>query len=261
MPDKLVIAVAGKGGVGKTTFSALLLKVLTKTGKDILMMDCDPDANMPDVLGIPVMRNETVGGKAAKLKQDIAKGAIPPQMTKDRILEQDIFEVLQELNDFDLLTMGCSEGPGCYCFANQLTTQIIDKLSKNYDITLMDMEAGLEHLSRRTTRDVDILIMVTDASKMGLNTVKRIKELSKEVGLKFKKIYVVGNKFTPELKEHLEEIAKEIGIEFLGIIPPSNQIAEYNLEGRSLLDLPDDSPAVKAVQVMAEKMNLVSQSI
>lgn len=260
MPDQLVIAVAGKGGVGKTTFSALLLKVLTKTGKDILMMDCDPDANIPDVLGIPVMRKETVGGKAAKLKENIAKGKIPPQMTKDRILEQDIFEVLQELDDFDLLTMGCSEGPGCYCFANQLATQILDKLSKNYDITLMDMEAGLEHLSRRTTRDVDILVMVTDASKMGLTTVKRIKELSKEVGLKFKKIYVVGNKFTPELKEHLEKTAEEIGVEVLGIIPPSDEIAKYNLEGKSLLDLPDDAVPVKVVEAMAIKMDLVAQS-
>jgi len=258
MPDKLVIAVAGKGGVGKTTFSALLLKVLTKTGKDILMMDCDPDANMPDVLGIPVMRKETVGGKAAKLKENIAKGKIPPQMTKDRILEQDIFEVLQELEDFDLLTMGCSEGPGCYCFANQLVSQIIDKLSKNYDITLMDMEAGLEHLSRRTTRDVDILIMVSDASRMGLSTVKRIKELSTEVGLKFKKMYIVGNKFTPELKEHLEQVGKEIDVEILGVIPPSEEIAKYNLEGRSLLDLPDETPAVKAVEAIAKKLSLAA---
>jgi len=255
MPDKLVIAVAGKGGVGKTTFSALLLKVLTKTGKDILMMDCDPDANMPDVLGIPVMRKETVGGKAAKLKENIAKGKIPPQMTKDRILEQDIFEVLQELEDFDLLTMGCSEGPGCYCFANQLVSQIIDKL---YDITLMDMEAGLEHLSRRTTRDVDILIMVSDASRMGLSTVKRIKELSTEVGLKFKKMYIVGNKFTPELKEHLEQVGKEIDVEILGVIPPSEEIAKYNLEGRSLLDLPDETPAVKAVEAIAKKLSLAA---
>lgn len=258
MPDKLVIAIAGKGGVGKTTFAALLLKALVKTGKDILVLDCDPDANMPDVLGVPVMRKETVGGKTAKLKERIAKGSIPPQMTKERILEQDIFEVLMEMDDFDLLTMGCSEGPGCYCFANQLATQILDTLSKNYDITLMDMEAGLEHLSRRTTRDVDILIMVTDASKMGMTTVKRIKELSIEVGLKFNRIYVVGNKFSPELQNILEETAKEIGVEFLGIIPPSDQIAKYNLEGRSLFELPDSSPAALAVQEMAKKMKLVT---
>ncbi len=258
MPNQLVIAVAGKGGVGKTTFSALLLKVLSKTGKDLLVMDCDPDANMPDVLGIPIMRKETVGGKAAELKSRIAKGQIPPEMTKERILEQDIFQVLQEFDEFDLLTMGCSEGPGCYCFANQLVTQIIDKLAKNYDITLMDMEAGLEHLSRRTARDVDILIMVTDASKMGLTTVKRIKELSSEVGLKFKKMYVVGNKFSPDLEQHLEKTAEEIGVEVLGIIPPSDEIAEYNLEGRSILELPDNSPPVEAVRKMAKKMNLIS---
>ncbi|TFG05784.1 MAG: ATP-binding protein [Promethearchaeota archaeon] len=257
MPENLVIAVAGKGGVGKTTFSALLLKVISKTGKDILMMDCDPDANMPDVLGIPIMRDKTVGGKTASLKEKISKGQIPPQVTKDRLLEQDVFEVLQELDDFDLLTMGCSEGPGCYCFANQIVTQILDKLSKNYDITLMDMEAGLEHLSRRTTRDVDTLILVTDASKMGLTTVKRIKELSSEVGLKFKKIFVVGNRFTEELKEYLDKAAEESGIEVLGIIPPSDEIAKSNLEGRSLLELPDESPAVRAVHGMAKKLGLI----
>ncbi|MHA1266042.1 MAG: nucleotide-binding protein [Candidatus Helarchaeota archaeon] len=258
MAEHLVIAVAGKGGVGKTTFAALLLRILSKTDKDILMMDCDPDANMPDVLGIPVMRQQTVGGKASKLKEQISKGQIPPQMTKERILENEIFEILQELDDFDLLTMGCSEGPGCYCFANQLITQILDRLSKNYDITLMDMEAGLEHLSRRTTRDVDILVMVTDASKMGLTTVKRIKELSKEVGLTFKKMYIVGNKFTPALKEHLEKVASEIGVEVLGIIPPSDLIAKYNLEGRSLLDLPDDAPPVLAVKEMVKKLKITA---
>ena len=120
------------------------------------------------------------------------------------------------------------------------------------------MEAGLEHLSRRTTRDVDILIMVSDASKMGLSTVKRIKELSTEVGLNFKKMYIVGNKFTPELKEHLEKVGKEIDVEILGVIPPSDEIAKYNLEGRSLLDLPDDIPAVKAVEAMAKKLSLTA---
>jgi len=257
MAEKLVIAVSGKGGVGKTTFSALFIKALTKTGKDILVMDCDPDANLPDLLGVPVMRKDTVGGKAAKLKELISKGKIPPQMTKKGILEKEIFDVLIEEDDFDLLTMGCSEGPGCYCFANQLATQILDTLSENYDITLMDMEAGLEHLSRRTTRDVDILVIVTDPSRMGLQTAKRIKELSKEVGLKFKKMYLVGNKFMPEMRPILEKTGEELGIEVLGIIPPDNQIAQFNLEGKSLFDLPDDNVAAKAVQQMAKKMNLI----
>jgi len=253
-----VIAVSGKGGVGKTTFSALLIRALKKTGKDILVMDCDPDANLPDLLGIPVMRKNTVGGKAAKLKEMIAKGKIPPQMTKKGILEKEVFDVLVEEDEFDLLTMGCAEGPGCYCFANQLTTQILDTLSSNYDITVMDMEAGLEHLSRRTTRDVDILVIVTDPSKMGLTTAKRIKELSKEVGLTFKKMYLVGNKFTDKMNSFLEKTGEEIGVEILGFIPPSDQVAQYNLEGRSLFELPADAPAVLAVEEMAKKMALVS---
>jgi CO dehydrogenase maturation factor len=258
MPEKLVIAVSGKGGVGKTTFSALLVRALVKTKKDILVMDCDPDANLPDMLGVPVMRKDTVGGKTAKLKEMISKGKIPPQMSKQSILEKEIFEVLIEAENFDLLTMGCSEGPGCYCFANQIATQILDTLSKNYDITIMDMEAGLEHLSRRTTRDVDIMIIVTDPSKMGLQTAKRIKELSKEVGIQFKRMCLVGNKFTPEIREILEKAAAEAGIELLGIIPPSNEIMQSNLEGKSLFNLPEDSPAVASVREMAKKLNLLS---
>jgi CO dehydrogenase maturation factor len=258
MPEKLVIAVSGKGGVGKTTFSALLLKVIGKSGKNILVIDCDPDANLPDVLGVQVMRNKTVGGKAAKLKEAISRGQIPPEMEKKKILEKEIFEVMIETKDFDLITMGCSEGPGCYCFANSLTTQILDTLSKNYDITLMDMEAGLEHLSRRTTRDVDVMVIVTDPSKMGLQTAKRIKELSKEVGINFKKIYLVGNKFTPEMQPILEKTAMEIGVEFLGVIPPDNQIAQFNLEGRTLFDLAENSPPVAAARTIAKKMRLIS---
>jgi CO dehydrogenase maturation factor len=258
MPEKLVIAVSGKGGVGKTTFSALLMRALAKTEKDILVMDCDPDANLPDMLGVPVMRKDTVGGKAAELKEMISKGKIPPQMTKKGILEKEIFDVLIEEDEFDLLTMGCSEGQGCYCFANQLTTQILDTLSSNYDITLMDMEAGLEHLSRRTTRDVDILVIVSGPSRMGLQTAKRIKELSNEVGLTFKQMYLVGNKFTPEMENILETTAEEIGVDLLGVIPPDDDIARFNLEGRSLFELADDNPAVHAVQKMAKKMNLSS---
>ena len=258
MPEKLVIATSGKGGVGKTTFIALLLKVLADSGKNILVIDCDPAANLPDMIGISVMRKDTVGGKTAKLKEQISRGQIAPQMGKKEVLEKEIFDVLIETKNFDLLTMGCSEGPGCYCFANSLTTQILDTLSKNYDLTLMDMEAGLEHLSRRTTRDVDVMVIVTDPSRMGLQTAKRIKELSKEVGIAFKRTYLVGNKFTPEMNDLLEETAQEMGVEFLGIIPLDEELAQYNLEGRSLFDLADESPPVEAVRMMAKKMKLIA---
>ena len=174
-----IITVSGKGGVGKTTFVVLLLKALIENdqNKDILVVDADPDSNLPDLLGIKVSRNETVGGIAYNLKKQIEKGTIPPITTKKEILESNLFAILKEDEKFDLLTMGKTDGSGCYCFVNQLLTGIIDTLSKNYDITLMDMEAGLEHLSRRTARDLDIMIIVTDPSQMGMKTAERIKKI------------------------------------------------------------------------------------
>ncbi len=261
MTKNIVITVSGKGGVGKTTFSALLLQVLIKNNKnlDILVVDADPDSNLPDLLGIEVPRCDTVGGAAFSLKKQIEKGTIPPGTTKQQILESDVFKILKEEDDFDLLTMGRCEGDGCYCFPNQLLTGIVDSLSNNYNITLMDMEAGLEHLSRRTARDVDIMFIITDPSQMGIKTAERIKELTKEVNISFKKMFIVGNRFTPEMEEKLKASAKKIGIEFAGIIPQDEQISEFNFLGKPITGL-KDSEAYKAVENIARKIGLVNHN-
>ncbi|MHA1301112.1 MAG: nucleotide-binding protein [Candidatus Helarchaeota archaeon] len=261
MPESLVITVSGKGGVGKTTFSILLLQALIKNAElDILVVDADPDSNLPDILGIDVPRCDTVGGAAFSLKKQIEKGTIPPTQTKRNILETDIFKnSLKETDEYDLLTMGRCEGDGCYCYPNSLLTEIIDKISSNYDITLMDMEAGLEHLSRRTARDVDIMFIVTDPSLMGIKTANRIKELTKEVNISVKKMYIVGNRFSSEMVKKLEEAAKESEIELIGIVPQDDKIAEINFLGKPVSELLD-TEAYKAVENIARKVGLVNHN-
>lgn len=253
---KLVLAVAGKGGVGKTALTALMIKILTEARRgNILAIDANPDSNLSNVLGIPV--SKTVGTVTNELKKSIEKGEIPAQMTKKDILEYRIFEILQETPNFDILVMGRGEGEGCYCLVNELLTGIVDTLSKNYDLTIMDMEAGLEHLSRRTDRDVDVMIVVTDPSALGIQTARRIKELAAEVHIEFKKIYLIGNRFAPEMEAMLKDEASKIGVEFAGIIPPDDNILKYNLEGQPLLELPPDSPALLAAKGIFGRIGLL----
>jgi len=251
-----VVAIAGKGGTGKTVLTALILKLLLRhNGRKILVVDADPATNLPDVLGMPLKK--TVGMGANELKKRIGRDEIPPGVDKKGLLEGLIMQTLVEAPKFDLLAMGRTEGEGCYCLVNTLLTDIIDTLSKNYDLTLMDMEAGLEHLSRRTDRDVDIMIVITDPSKMGLETAKRIRDLAKEVHIKFQKIYLVGNMFPSDTGETLQKQAESFGIESGGVIPVDPNVANFSMIGRPLLELPDDSPAVVAVEKILEKTGLL----
>jgi len=251
-----VIAVSGKGGVGKTTTTALMVKTLTETNKgSILVIDANPDSNLPEVLGTPVTR--TVGTVVEELRNAMEKSEIPPEMTKEDILETRVFGILKETPNFDLLVMGRGEGEGCYCPVNALLTRIVDRLSKNYDLTIMDMEAGLEHLSRRTDRDVDIMMVVTDPSSMGLQTAKRIKEVAKEVHIEFKKFYLIGNRFKPEMEPLLKEEAQKLGYEFVGIIPNDDNIFTHNLSGKPLLTLQPDSPAISAIKQILTRISLL----
>ena len=253
---KLVLGIAGKGGVGKTTLTALMLKILTGKGqKNILAIDANPDSNLSNVLGIPVTK--TVGNVTDELKKSVEKGELSPEMTKKDILEYRIFEILNETPNFDLLVMGRSEGEGCYCLINKLLTDIVDTISKNYTLTIMDMEAGLEHLSRRTDRDVDVMVIVTDASYLGFQTARRIKELAKEVHIEFKKIYLVGNRFAPEIEPMLKDEACKMGIEVAGIIPNDDVVFQYNLKGQPILELPPKSPALLATKGILERVGLL----
>lgn len=260
MSKSLVVSVSGKGGTGKTTLVALLLKVLlgneNRNFRDILVVDADPDTNLPDVLGIEIRK--TVGMVANELKKKVEKGQIPPSVSKREILEAWVYETLVEEDKFDMLVMGRTEGEGCYCYVNSVLTGILDVLLSNYDLILMDMEAGLEHISRRTDKDVDTMIVVVDPSVMSFRTAVRIKELVKEVHIQIKNLYLVGNRFSGTLKEKFWELASNTGIDVAGLIPEDEKIHEYGITGRSLLELPQNSPSVLAAKEVAKNIGLLT---
>ncbi|MHA2400313.1 MAG: AAA family ATPase, partial [Promethearchaeota archaeon] len=247
------------GGVGKSTLLVLMLKYLLEKEKkhDILVIDADPDANIGDIIGKEIKFKETIGGKMTVLKNKIQKRQIPLDVSKDQIIESEVFSALLEMDDFDILEMGRSEGEGCYCSVNNTLKRVIDIISKNYDVTFIDAPAGLEYFSRKTGRDVTDLIIVTDASKMGIHTMKRIIELTKEVELLFENIWIIGNRFPDNVKEILEkEVASlnEDNIKLLGFVSNSEEISSMNLVGENLLLLSSESKAYKNAKNLFAKV-------
>lgn len=256
---KKIIAFSGKGGVGKTTSLALLLKYIleTKNKLDVLVIDSDPDANIADVIGEEVQFCDTIGGKMKVLKDKIQKRQLPLDVPKNQIIEGDVFDCLIEMNEFDLLEMGRQEGEGCYCYINSVLKNVIDTLSKNYDITLLDAPAGLEHFARKTGRNVTDLIIVTDPSKMGIHTLKRILEITREVELKFENIWILGNRFPENLREILKKEVENITqpkVQILGFISNNDEISEINLTGGNLLDLPQDNISYQEAKEIFSKI-------
>ena len=227
-----------------------MLKYLLEKNKnlDILVIDADPDANIGDIIGKEIHFKETVGGKMAVLKNKIQKRQIPLDVSKDQIIESEVFEALIEMDDFDILEMGRGEGEGCYCSVNNILKRIIDILSKNYDVVLIDAPAGLEYFARKTGRNVTDLVIISDPSKMGIHTMKRILEVTKEVKLLFENIWILGNRFPDNVKEILEkEVASvnERNVKLLGFIANSDEISKMNIIGENLLNLPNESEAYK----------------
>jgi CO dehydrogenase maturation factor len=248
----LIIAVSGKGGTGKTLVSTLLIKSLIGKDKDILAIDADPDSNLPEALGIEA--EHTVGDIREELKKDTAAGNIPTDANKWDILDYKIMESIIETPEFDLLVMGRPEGSGCYCAVNNILRKIIETISTNYDFIVIDTEAGLEHLSRRTTQNVDIMLVVTDTSNKGILTAKRIEELSDEIDIAIKKLFLILNRVKPQNEQELLKKANKIGLEIAGIIYEDEMVADYDMGGKPLLDLPKDSKTVHAALKIMDKI-------
>lgn len=250
----LHIAVAGKGGTGKTTFAAVAVRQLIKGGKKpVLAVDADANANLNEALGIEV--EETISEIIDKIKNDMTP--LPAGMTKDQYVQYRIYQSLAEGDDVDLLSMGGPEGPGCYCYANNILKGYMDELAKNYPVVVADNEAGLEHLSRRTTQNVDYLFVISDASARSIRSAKRIKELVESLNLEVKRIYLVVTKVQEGSIEALQGEIDNTGLELLGTIPLDANITEYDLHSRPLVDLSDDSPSVIAVKEILKKAGIL----
>ena len=238
------IAVAGKGGSGKTSVASLVIRYLKKQNKGpILAIDADPNANLGESLGLEV--RQTVG----LILDDFQKNKIniPPGMTKEAYLDYKLNEVIVERKGLDLVTMGKGEGPECYCYPNLILRKFADTLAENYTYTVMDNEAGMEHLSRRTTQNVDALLLVSNHSVKGVRTINRIKELASSLKLIVKRQLAIINMVPAKLDPIVKEEMDRLGIELTAVIPEDEEVYRYDLEMKPLLDLPDASKAVKAV--------------
>jgi CO dehydrogenase maturation factor len=243
-----IIAVSGKGGTGKTTLAALIIRVIKeKKLGSILAVDADPNSNLAEILGLQA--KETIGGILDEIAAHPDK--IPSGMPKDRFIEYRVQTAIQEAEGFDVLTMGRPEGPGCYCYVNNVLRNIVGKLIKDYDYIVIDNEAGLEHLSRRTTRSADALVVISDATKMGLKSAKRINELARELDIKTKKRLLIINQFNKELNI---QITKESGLDYIGNIPQDKKILDISLNGNSLWELKDDAVSISALRKLQDKL-------
>lgn len=250
-----IIAVTGKGGTGKTAVTAMLIRHLLKGSArkyKILAIDADPDANLADALGVTV--GKTIGDMREFMQQ--SRYTTPPDTDKQALFESKLFEILAEEEGYDLLVMGKPEGSGCYCFVNNLLRGLMDKTVSDYDLTIIDTPAGLEHLSRKTIPDLDILIVVTDESRRGLTTAERIRDLAGEIELRYKELYVVVNKVTTERKQKVLENARGVGLKVIGTIPYDELLAKFDLVGDPLIGLPDDTPAVVEMKSVVKEIGL-----
>lgn len=249
-----IIAVAGKGGTGKTVIASLILKFLTENGAgQVLAIDADPASNLPSTLGVRV--NKTLGD----VREEIATpGGVffSEDMPTDMLLEYKIEEIMRNTPRFSVLVMGRSEGPGCYCLINDMLRHFIDKLSARFATILIDCEAGLEHLSRRTTRDVDTMLVVSDPTKRGIDTASAIKEIAEKLHINFGRIYLVLNKVTDDEAEKtvLSGLVKDSGLTLLGSVPEDENVRAYDLVGKPIIALPEDSKAVVAVKRIFDRI-------
>ena len=241
------IAFAGKGGTGKTSLAGLTIKYLvSKRRKPVLGVDADSNSCLNEALGVAVCN--TVGRLREESLNTIKSGADRPGgMSMEQLFDYEVQQSVIEARGFDLLVMGRPEGTGCYCAANNIIRKYTDKLSETYSYVVIDNEAGMEHLSRRTTHKVDLLITVSDPSMKGILTAKRINELVDELKLSVEKRVLIINRVASGEGEELEAEAEKAGLFVAGLVPNDGMIHEFDLKGKPVYALPEDASSVKAL--------------
>jgi CO dehydrogenase maturation factor len=241
------IAVSGKGGTGKTTFAGMIIRYLIDKGKGpILAVDADSNSNLNEVLGVKV--RTTIGEAREMMKKDVPTG-----MTKDIWFEYKTQEALIENKGFDLIAMGRPEGPGCYCAANTLARKCLDLLTGNYRYIVIDNEAGMEHFSRLTTRDVDLLFILSDASRRSILTASRIRDLIHELDLRIIHEVLVINRLQGKPDPEILEEVKRQNLRLAGVIPDDEEVYRYDLQGKPTFNLPVESKAIQAAKPIFEE--------
>lgn len=242
-----ILAVTGKGGVGKTTLTALVIRHLREnTEGPVLALDADPDANLAKVLGV------SADASIGQLREDTLKEMknFPAGMDKQSYIQAGLHEIIVETSKVDFITMGRSEGPGCYCYINSLLRKFADDLQKSYDWVVMDNEAGLEHLSRRTAARVDHLITVINNTPLAIDSARRVEELLNGITNEVKNKHYVINGVNNDRVDTIKERCAGLDMEFLGHIPHDAQLEESVFNGLSLFDVSSSPAVLKVDEIM-----------
>lgn len=247
------LALAGKGGTGKTTIAALLIRsLLGHTKGPILAIDADPSANLHLALGARMPA--TVGDIREGMTETATAQQLGVAISRHDYLEREVFMALEEGEQVDLLAMGRPEGQGCYCAVNHMLRDVLDNLEASYRYVVIDNEAGMEHISRRTTKGVDLLIVATDPTIRGLRAAASIKELAGEVDVEVRQMGLVMNRVNGPLPEPLKQAVEELGLEMLAELPADPEVQELDALGQPIVQLSDDSPALAAMRRMTERI-------
>jgi CO dehydrogenase maturation factor len=248
-----MIAVTGKGGVGKTTLAALMVAGLIRQNRGpVLAVDADPNSCLDGALGVKV--DKTVGGVREEAREIAGKG-LATGVAKQEILELKIAESLVEAADFDLIAMGRPEGPGCYCYANNVLKATLQEIARNYPVVVIDNEAGLENVSRRIVTAVDLLVIVTDPSQRGMATVERLWGLAREMGVQYRQLAILVNRLrNGVLSPWAQELKERTGAEFLVALPEDEEIARLNEEGKNLLEISRSNPVIGKLQELLKNL-------